>query len=159
VNLEGIERFVVPESVVEQTVASLRDAGEEGFERFVLWSGVADGSEMTIRTAHVPTQTAYRTRRGLMVRVEGEALHRLNSWLYMNREILAAQVHAHPTDAFHSGTDDEYPIVTALGGLSLVVPDFAARGFFVRGLEAYRLTPRGWRRIGRSRFRRLVKVV
>jgi hypothetical protein len=158
VNFEDIERFVVPKSVVEQTVSALRDAGQQGFECFVLWSGVVDGKEMTIQTAHVPAQTAYKTCRGLIVRIEGEALHRLNSWLYANGESLAVQVHAHPTSAFHSGTDDQYPIVTSLGGLSLVVPDFAARSFF-SGLEAYRLTRSGWRRIARWKFRHVMKVI
>lgn len=37
-----------------------------------------------------------------------------------------AQVHTHPGRAFHSATDDEWPIVSQPGFLSLVVPDFAA---------------------------------
>ena len=158
-NLEHIQRFVVPSKVIDETIEPLRNAGEEGFERFVLWSGHQDGARMLIRTIHVPAQTAYKTSSGLMVRVEGEALHKLNSWLYAHGEVLAAQVHAHPTEAFHSGTDDEFPIVTALGGLSVVVPDFAMRGFFVGGLEAYRLTGKGWRRVRPRRVRRLIEVV
>jgi hypothetical protein len=158
VSLEHIDHFVVPAAVVDQTMIALREAGNEGFERFVLWSGVRDVSRMNIRTAHVPEQTAYKTSAGLMVKVEGGALHKLNAWLYKNQETLAVQVHAHPTDAFHSATDDAYPIVTVLGGLSLVVPDFGARGFLVRGLEAYRLRDRGWRRVRPRRFRRLFEV-
>ena len=69
----------------------------------------------------MPRQTAYRLSEGLCVRVEGPELHRLNIWLYEHHELLAVQVHAHPTDAYHSETDDTYPIVTTRGGLSLVV--------------------------------------
>jgi hypothetical protein len=79
-----------------------------------------------------------------MVRVEGQALHELNLWLYEHNEVLAAQVHAHPTHAFHSDTDDTFPIVTALGGLSLVVPDFARRGVLTAGSAAFRLSRSGW---------------
>lgn len=157
-SLEEISRFVVPTAVVEETVEALREAGREGFERFVVWSGSANGSEMVIRTAHSPQQTAYKTSAGLMVRVEGEALHKLNAWLYKNQHVLAVQVHAHPTDAFHSGIDDQYPIVTVIGGLSIVVPDFAERGVFARGLKGYRLTERGWKRVWPPRFRRLLQV-
>lgn len=157
-SLERVKRYEVPGSVVERTVVALRQAGKQGFERFVLWSGVIDNDRVVIRTAHVPEQTAYKTTGGLMVRVEGGALHALNNWLYKHHETLAAQVHAHPTDAFHSSTDDAYPIVTVLGGLSIVVPDFARRGFFVRDLEAYRLTERGWRRIRQRQFRKLMTV-
>ena len=92
---------------------------------------------------HCPKQTAYRLASGLCVRVEADELHRLNVWLYENAERLAIQVHSHPTEAFHSDTDDNYPIVTTLGGLSLVVPDFARYG--VRGPETalYRFVERG----------------
>ena len=34
------------------------------------------------------------------------------------------QVHTHPQEAFHSPTDDAYPIVQTPGFLSLVIPDF-----------------------------------
>lgn len=35
------------------------------------------------------------------------------------------QVHTHPREAFHSSTDDAYPIVHTPGFLSLVIPNFA----------------------------------
>ena len=142
--LERIQRFSVSRDLLAQTERALRRAGAEGYELFVLWSGIIDGSELVIRTCHVPKQTSSKTRRGLMVRVEGQALHELNLWLYEHNEVLAAQVHAHPTHAFHSDTDDTFPIVTALGGLSLVVPDFARRGVLTAGSAAFRLSRSGW---------------
>ena len=36
------------------------------------------------------------------------------------------QVHTHPGAAFHSPTDDAYPLIHQTGFLSLVIPDFAA---------------------------------
>lgn len=142
--LELIQRFSVTRELLAQTERALRRAGAEGYELFVLWSGVIEGPELAVRTCHVPKQTSSKTSRGLMVRVEGEALHELNLWLYEHDEVLAAQVHAHPTLAFHSDTDDTFPIVTALGGLSLVVPDFARRGVITDGSAAYRLSDAGW---------------
>jgi len=38
---------------------------------------------------------------------------------------IRAQVHTHPTEAFHSATDDAYPAVHMPGLFSLVIPDFA----------------------------------
>lgn len=35
------------------------------------------------------------------------------------------QVHTHPVSAFHSGIDDDWPIVHTPGFLSLVIPRFA----------------------------------
>lgn len=154
--LEDVALFVVPSSVIAKTERSLRRAGREGYELFVLWSGVPDGTSFLVRTAHVPRQTSYRSRSGLLVRVDGEALHALNVWLFEHEETLAAQVHAHPSDAYHSDTDDSYPIVTKVGGLSLVVPDFCRAGLF-DGSAAYRLTPGGWDR-DESPLRQLVEV-
>ena len=134
----------MPGSIVRKTEENLRKAGEEGCEMFILWSGVAEGDGFEFRTAHAPRQTAYRLRDGLAVKVSGQALHRLNRWLLDHNEILAAQVHAHPTDAFHSETDDTFPIVTARGGLSLVAADFAQRGLMDRSSALFRLAEEGW---------------
>jgi hypothetical protein len=139
-----VDRFQVPSEVVKQTEKTLRRAGSQGYEIFVLWSGSQEGRRFQVQTPHVPKQTSYRRPSGLSVRVEGEELHRLNIWLYEASEILAVQVHAHPSDAFHSETDDTYPIVATVGGLSIVAPDFCRDGLFTRGTAIYRLETRGW---------------
>jgi hypothetical protein len=154
---DRILRFNVPAEIADGTDAQLREAGRAGVERFVLWSGVIEGPAFQVRTMHVPKQTAYRLPEGLCVRVEGEELHRLNVWLYEHEERLGVQVHSHPTDAYHSDTDDEYPIVTTRGGLSLVVPDFGRAG--VRGPRTalYRLDRSGWQAIAPAASRALLQ--
>jgi hypothetical protein len=61
--LERIQRFSVSRDLLAQTERALRRAGVEGYELFVLWSGIIDGSELVIRTCHVPKQTSSKTRR------------------------------------------------------------------------------------------------
>jgi hypothetical protein len=131
---------------VKQTERSLRVAGRNGDELFVLWSGHQDGDVFAIRSGHVPHQTAYKTPDGLCVMIEGEALHELNSWLFNAKETLAVQIHCHPDDAYHSETDDRYPIVTALGGASIVIPEFCRNGLFDANTALYRLSEKGWSR-------------
>lgn len=155
---ESITQFVVPRDICDETDAQLREAGRNGAERFVLWSGVIESTRFQVRTAHVPPQTAYRLPEGLCVRVEGPELHRLNVWLYENHELLAVQVHAHPTDAYHSETDDTYPIVTTRGGLSVVVPDFARTGLRGAGTALYRLSSSGWDEISPTIARTLLQL-
>jgi hypothetical protein len=142
--LEAIKTFEVPRSVVTQTELSLQGAGEEGYELFVLWSGVIEADKFRIRTAHVPKQTSYQTEDGLLVRVEGPALHKLNVWLFENKELVGIQVHAHPGEAYHSQTDDTFPIMTVLGGLSIVAANFARNGLLNADAGAYRLARRRW---------------
>lgn len=145
-SLAAIERFCVPADLIAETERQLHEAGQLVAERFVLWSGSQRARVFDVDAVHIPEQTAYRLETGLCVRIDGPALHRLNEWLFEHGQRLAAQVHAHPNDAYHSDTDDAYPIVTKLGGLSVVVPDFCERGLLGRGTAAYRLTRRGWER-------------
>lgn len=127
--LEHIEEFVVPRTLVSQTLRPLQAAGEQGHEAFVLWGGRAQGRVgFRFERAYLPRQTATRSERGLLVVVDGTALFRVNRDFYGLGLTLAGQVHSHPTEAYHSTTDDEYPLITLRGGLSAVVPDFGGGG-------------------------------
>lgn len=128
--LDGVEEFVVPLELVDQTLEPLQKAGRKGCEAFVLWGGRLDanGRRLVFESAYFPEQTTSRTEDGLLVVVEGDALFRVNRAFYKEGLTLAAQVHSHPTDAYHSDTDDAYPLMTLGGGLSGVVPDFGEGG-------------------------------
>jgi hypothetical protein len=123
---------------------SLRAAGRDGCELFVLWSGRQEGERCQVLDGHVPRQSSYKSKDGLLVRVDGEALHKLNTWLFEREQTLIAQLHAHPQDAYHSDTDDAYPIVTQLGGLSLVAANFCSDGLISDSTAAFRLREPGW---------------
>jgi hypothetical protein len=150
VTLESVVEWIVPRSVIARTEGALRTAGDEGFERFVLWSGNQAENKFYVCTTHVPEQVSLKTEDGLLVRVEGAALHHLNAWLYETHETLAVQIHAHPRRAYHSQTDNSYPIVTTVGGLSVVAADFCRDGLLNRRTRTYRLTRSGWSAISRS---------
>lgn len=142
--LAEVEEFRVSAEIVQQTEQTLRRAGAGGYEAFVLWSGRQNERLFEVRTVHVPEQSSYRLGYGLCVRVDGDELHRLNVWLYEAGEVLAVQVHAHPDAAYHSDTDDTYPIVATLGGLSIVAAEFCRYGLFVASTAIFRLQSRGW---------------
>lgn len=156
--LENVNRFVIPIQILRRTDMHLQTAGSKGCECFVLWTGLRDNDTFRIRTTHVPRQTAYRYEEGICVRVDGAELHRLNIWLFEHQEELAIQVHSHPTEAYHSQTDNTYPIVTMRGGLSLVVPDFAKQGLRGPGVAYYRLGAAGWQELGAEQVHQLILV-
>jgi hypothetical protein len=147
VTLEAVTQFEVPQLIVERTEHALRDAGDDGYEMFVVWTGHRNGEVFRVADGHIPKQISSRTKNGLTVRIEGEALHHLNVWLYEHQQELAAQVHAHPTDAFHSETDDTFPVVTTLGGLSIVAADFCRDGLLAPSGAAFRLDQTGWNEV------------
>ena len=126
--LLDVRTFVIPMGVLSETIEFLQQVGERGFEGFVLWAGErVDPGTFRFLSCLVPRQSAMVTERGLLVTVDGEALFEVNKVVHERNQILAAQVHSHPTAAYHSETDDTYPLVTLVGALSIVLPDFARR--------------------------------
>jgi len=129
VTLKNVQEFAIPLELVDQTLEPLQEAGSRGYEAFVLWGGRRVGeTRFEFVSAYFPTQTTTRGEEGLLVLVGGEALFRVNQAFYKRGLILGGQVHSHPTEAYHSQTDDAYPLMTLIGGLSGVVPNFGEGG-------------------------------
>ena len=143
-NLRDVRRIRVQASAIHDTVAAIRTVGQDGYELFVVWSGTRDEDIFTVDKVHVPEQTSYKQGSGLCVRVDGAELHRLNVWLYEAHQVIGVQIHSHPLDAYHSETDDTYPIATLEGSLSIVLPFFGRGGWQSGDIAAYRLGPHGW---------------
>jgi hypothetical protein len=73
--------------------------------------------------------------------------------------LLIAQIHSHPSEAYHSETDDTYPIATTAGALSIVVPDFAIRPFRLNDCAVYRLLPKqGWVHVSNAMVERIIQL-
>jgi hypothetical protein len=159
VTLGNVTRFEVSEGLVHATEDALREAGSKGYELFVLWSGNPADETFRVEHMYVPTQQSYKLRRGVCVRVDAIELDRLNRWLYASHQILGVQVHTHPEDAYHSETDDTYPIVTLLGGLSIVAPNFCRGQLLGTDTAVFRLARKGWLPQSDWRADNLVEVV
>jgi hypothetical protein len=149
------ERYVVPAAVLDATISELHTRGGGEFEAFVLWGGMVsdDRLEVAVTSAELPEQTASSTADGLLVVVGGDALFEVNKHLHRRGELLVGQVHTHPGAAYHSPTDDDYPLVTLIGALSLVIPEFGRHGMDHQDRWAwYRLRARGvWDQLDPSR--------
>jgi len=147
-SLTTIGTVLLPRSVVAATHARLQSAGRQGLEGMALWAGVQEDRVFDVREVIAPKQQGIRSDHGLAVVVDGQELHRINLHLYRSGLRLLAQIHSHPTEAYHSAMDDEYAIATALGSFSLVVPDFAREPLRLERCAVYRLTARPWWRPG-----------
>ncbi len=86
-----------------------------------------------------------------MFRIPPDSMKAVLSELNSKRMMIAAQVHSHPFEAFHSKADDTWAIVRHAGALSLVVPDFAIKTSsvnFMDDAKLFRLTPENrWREV------------
>jgi hypothetical protein len=140
---------------------ALQAFGHRGEERFVLLTARATGYDrMRVCGVYVPEQTPVTHRDGFSVTVGGDELHRLNvEWVGKN-ERLVAQVHSHPSYPFHSPTDDRYAMVTAEGGLSIVVPLFGFCSLTdLRGCAVFRLWDGQWLWMSSREVERLVRLI
>jgi proteasome lid subunit RPN8/RPN11 len=143
--LSGLTRIELPRHLAEAALTHLKRAGRDGLEGVALWAGQRDGNAFRIQRTIIPEQDATRTEQGLLYVVAGAELRRINQELYEAGLTLVAQIHSHPSRAYHSDTDDAFPIVTVLGGVSVVVPDFGRKGVNLTTWEVYRLQPgRNW---------------
>ncbi|MBZ5697624.1 MAG: hypothetical protein LAN18_03660 [Acidobacteriia bacterium] len=105
--------------VVRATFRTLRECGRGECECAVFWTGPAsddfvDGCEHPV---HNRSPFGYQVEESWL----------MDFWkrLAISKRSVKAQVHTHPGEAFHSATDDQWPIVSQVGFISIVIPEFA----------------------------------
>lgn len=158
-SLAAVETVRLPRGVLVETVHSLRGCGLQGNEGLVLWAGHIEDTVATIHRALIPPQEPIRSEDGVGYFVTQETLFNLNRFLSEHRLRLIAQVHSHPTEAYHSATDDRYAIVTTEGGFSLVVPYFARTEQSPPGWAVYRLRSARWEELPPKTTQQVFQVV
>jgi hypothetical protein len=147
--LIGARRFHMPRTLAEECLNIMRIHGRKGAEIFVAITAtvIDNGRTVNFRRALVPEQTCYSSPEGLLVKIDGEAIFALNRECFEAGELLAGQIHAHPDRAYHSEADDELALIRLPGGLSIVVPRFAAGPLRPRRWSVNQLGEDGmWRR-------------
>lgn len=114
------QRLRVPAKVLHQTFAELRRCGDGRRECQVLWTGPWSSPNDVTTVVHP-------THRALGDGFELDSAWLSNFWQRLTRtsEGIRVQIHTHPAAAFHSTTDDSWPIIHTPGFLSLVIPRFA----------------------------------
>jgi hypothetical protein len=158
--LAHVIRVLVPDELFQRGHGMLNEIGRDEVEGLILWAGVREGDVFSVGAVLRPAQSCASTQDGLLVLVDGHELHRVGVWLYEQGMQLVAQVHSHPTEAYHSTTDDQIPIVTTEGGLSLVVPNFARGEATLDSYAVFRLDSTGfWNELSRTAATDLVQLV
>lgn len=159
-DLTLVRSVILPRQVALDAHVYLRNCGLQGGEAFALWVGAAQGEVFRVQQTLIPYQASVRLPSGICVIVSGEELHRINVWLYERALTIVAQLHSHPTDAFHSDLDDMFPIATTAGSLSIVVPNFAAEPFSLACCAVFRLDEtKGWFRLPAPDVWKLITIV
>ncbi len=134
--------IAVTPDILGKTIETLREAGAHGKECVVLWLAPA-----AVARPPVPIVEVYRPLQVAEVdyfRLPPQSMRAMMGHMRGARLKIAAQVHSHPGDAFHSEVDDEWAIIRHVGALSLVLPRFAFDtnvSNFAAETASYRLSP------------------
>jgi hypothetical protein len=112
-----------PKTVVVETINYLRNAGSDGRECIVFWLGHRSPNGIDIQEARRPRQTAWRDR----FHIPPDEMAALKVYLREHRLTIAAQVHSHPAEAFHSVADDTGAVIRHVRALSFVIPWFGSQ--------------------------------
>lgn len=136
-------RYQIPHQILEDTFQHFRQCGKGRRECQVVWTSSWSRPELISESIH----TGHRAHVGGF-EVDDDWLSRL--WLDLAEKNIGVriQVHTHPREAFHSYTDDQYPIVHTPGFLSLVIPDFAMGSVSLRNAFLAEIDKGGkWRQV------------
>lgn len=146
-----LKQIIVPPTVLETTVEFLRACGRERYEAVVLWTGVVDIEDRGYVLAElIPRQIGYRGADGVAVSIPGEEITRILMNLPRG-EMILCRVHSHPGRAYHSPTDDLNRLLSHVGAISIVVPDFAREPLDLRRCSVNELDAQHrWRELSRA---------
>ena len=156
----NITRIKLPYKCVQKAYDHMRLVGKKHLEGVALFVGREADDTFLVTETIIPKQVALTLEYGLLYSVGSEELHRLNVYLYANNLSLISQIHSHPGRAYHSETDDAYPIVTTNGGLSIVVPSFAAAQASLDIWAVYQLSKtNSWVELGNEKKNNLISLM
>lgn len=112
--------YRLPRRMIDQTFATFRSCGAGKRECQLYWASAWDDPLVLTSVVHPKHKSS------------AYALSLDDAWItkfWLELADLAfgvrVQVHTHPGEAFHSQTDDAFPLIHVSGFLSLVIPDFA----------------------------------
>lgn len=155
-----IKKIYIPYSCIKESYEIMRNAGKNGKEAVALFVGEIKNTVFIVQKTIVPKQKPYSSALGLMYDVSSEELLQLNLYLHRTNLKIIAQIHSHPNEAFHSPTDNSYSIVPTIGGLSIVVPEFASGPIDAKFWSVYRLSSYNkWEKMSSEEVDELIHVI
>jgi len=135
--------YKVPQSLLTRTFDHFRRCGQGRRECQALWISPWRSPQTITDVVH-PLHSA--NAQGFLL--DTRWLNKFWSDLADADKGVRIQIHTHPQAAFHSLTDDAFPIVHTVGFLSLVIPNFAMGSIGFDGVYLTEITQTGeWRTV------------
>lgn len=137
----------ITKNFLTETNSILRKFGHHGCEGLVLWLGDISNNSAIVKEIMTPPQKSIKSAHGVGYLVTGDTIFSINKYLHSSGLRLIAQIHSHPSDAYHSEADDLLAVATKEGSFSLVVPDFARGPADLNHWAVYQLRGGRWKEV------------
>lgn len=124
---------------ISETVRILQRLSDSKVESVVLWLAARKNSTAEVQTVFVPQQ---ETGFDYFI-IPPAGVREVLAKCRTERVFVAAQLHTHPFQAFHSEADDDLALIRHENALSFVFPDFASSArleTFSSNVELFRLS-------------------
>lgn len=119
-----IHSVKIGDTIFQNTLEELRKVGDGNKEGIAYWSGILNEAKATIKNVMFADEYPEFHNEKLFASVSLDMSFKISEKIHQREEILFAQVHTHPFEAFHSYVDDTYPISHRIGFFSIVIPYF-----------------------------------
>ena len=127
----------IPQSIFNQTLKQLQQVGEDYKEGIAYWSGVLNNNNGVIKNVIFADDYPEFHNESYFANVSLETSFKIGEKIHQRNEFLFAQIHTHPSDAFHSFVDDNYPISHRIGFLSIVIPNFGKNIYLLQQCKIF----------------------
>jgi hypothetical protein len=118
-----IHRYHCPTELLAKTVEAFRRSRKDHVESILFWAGhVMENGVAQLRALILPTGPGMK-REAMCSGIDSYTMAAVTDVLDPPGRILLAQVHTHPSEAFHSWTDDNFSWRSP-GFLSIVLPQY-----------------------------------
>jgi hypothetical protein len=134
--------IVVSREILVESFRQLRSCGGGARECQVFWIGPAKEPRRITRVV-----LSGHSSEEFWLEVHSWWLTKFWISLAEQEMSIRVQVHTHAGDAFHSATDDKWPVVAIPGFLSLVIPNFAMGPVGFDGAFLAELGANGFRQV------------
>ena len=113
--------ITISPAIIKDTLTQLAHHGQGRKEAVVLWLAKKVAGQAVVQRVYLPLQESGPA----FFHIPPRGMQLLFDELRPARLMVAAQVHTHPQEAFHSAADDHWAVLRHVGALSLVLPYFA----------------------------------
>jgi hypothetical protein len=120
-----VSKIILPSPCLNKAYKQMRVAAMQCREAMALFAGIEENNIFHIIETIIPERVSVSPNDAAGVEVGAQELLGIRQWLQENEFDLIAQIHSAPRQIFPDAGKIVSPMINIIGGISIVVPDFA----------------------------------